>query len=268
MVETQSTMVMKRIKQLYFAVLVALLTLLVLSFQTASAEIRNGYEYDFSLSIESLNALYDLLLNEDLSRSEKNAVKASIKSIEANIIYYQVTENLLVQFRNIAPHLYNEIDTIVDKKGRPVDVYIRFVPGYGTETKALGTTYINQALDDKDTYLSEFGKHAVSVKVWTVNKGLLILAHELGHVKYQVANLDSYLHYYKGNYCPQRVNKSNCLGHDPGDPSGNTALEFEKRFRKAYSNFLRLSEVEFKAPTSILSKIKKELRLVVVHPLS
>lgn len=252
---------MRRIKQLYFAVLIALFTLLILSFHTASAEIKNGYEYDHSLSIESLNALYDFLLHEDLSRSERNAVKASIRAIEASIIYYKVTENLLVQFRKIAPDLYKEIDTIVDKKGRPVDVYVRFVPRYETGTKAWGTTYINQSMDDKDTYVSEFGEHTVSVKVWTVNKALLVLAHELGHVKYQVANLDSYLIYYRGNYCLQRVFESDCLGHDPSDPSGQLALVFENRFRKAYFNYLKLKENRILAPTSLESRIKKELRV-------
>ena len=41
---------------------------------------------------------------------------------------------------------------------------------------------------------------AVSVKIWAVNKALFVLAHELGHVKYQVPHLASYINEYKKYY--------------------------------------------------------------------
>lgn len=256
-------MLMKRLKQLNVLVLIALLTLFSITFQSAKAEIKNGYENEYSSTIEALNALYGYLLLEDLSSSQRNAVKASIKSIESTIIYYRVTEQLLIQFRKIAPDIYKEIDTIVDKKGRSVDVYVRFVPRYGTKTSAWGITFINQSNVDNDTYISEFGEHTVSVKIWTVNKALLVLAHELGHVNYQVANLDSYMDYYMRNYSQQRIEESDCLGHDPKDPSGNSAVKYEKRFRRQYSTYCRLTKQKVVHPALILSTVRNQLRAEV-----
>ena len=59
---------------------------------------------------------------------------------------------------------------------------------------------MDQSSDDKDAYQSEYGKFTVSVKVWIVPRALLVLAHELGHVKYQVPNLASYFEFYKKHY--------------------------------------------------------------------
>lgn len=46
---------------------------------------------------------------------------------------------MLVQFKTIAPELYAEIDTIRDRLGRPVNVYVKFVAVDGTDVKAEGT---------------------------------------------------------------------------------------------------------------------------------
>ena len=96
--------------------------------------------------------------------------------------------------------LYNEIDTIKDIKGRAVNVFVKFIPTDATEVKAWGTTYMRQVENDQDGYLSEYGELTVSVKIWIVNNALLVLAHELGHVKYQVPNLANYFEYYRKNY--------------------------------------------------------------------
>ena len=90
-----------------------------------------------------------------------------------HVSYYELTENFLIQFKTIAPQLYAEIDTITDRLGKPVDVYIRFVPIDGTEVKAEGTTYMDQSVGDPDTNKSEFGEFTVSVKVWIVPRALL-----------------------------------------------------------------------------------------------
>ena len=158
----------------------------------------------------------------------------------------------------IAPDLYAEIDTIRDGKGRPVNVYIKFVPINSTELQAWGTTYINQSETDSVAYCSEYGEHAVSVKIWIVNRALVVLSHELGHVKYQVPNLVSYLEYYKEHYSPN-VDEYDILGHKPDDPSGRSAIQFERRFRKEYSNFLKMGSEKIEDPMAIMDAIRKNI---------
>ncbi len=81
---------------------------------------------------------------------------------------------------------------------------------------------MSQVKNDPDGYLSEYGDHTVSVKIWIVNNALLVLAHELGHVKYQVPHLAHYFEFYKKNYFGI-MNDSNHIGHNPSDPSGKSA---------------------------------------------
>ena len=174
-----------------------------------------------------------------------------------NISYYELTENLLNQFKIIAPCLYNEIDTIKDIKGRTVNVFVKFIPTDATEVKAWGTTYMNQVENDRHAYLSEYGELAVSVKIWIVRNALLVLAHELGHVKYQVPHLANYFEYYKKNYF-SIMNYSNDIGHNPTDPSGKSAYQYEKLFRKEYAYFLKANE-KIQNPIALVERIKKNL---------
>ena len=151
------------------------------------AEIKNGYGNDILQLHESLKNLKAILTEPDrLTLARRRAIESKIAYIENSIFYYKVTESLLNQFKMIAPDLYAEIDTIRDGKGRPVNVYIKFVPINGTQLQVWGATYINQSEADSVAYCSEYGEHAVSVKIWIVSKALLVLSHELGHVKYQV----------------------------------------------------------------------------------
>ena len=78
-------MAMKRWKQLWLAILTALITLFLISSKQAQAEIKNGYNPNTSSTIESLEALYQFLLDKDLTKVQRNSVKAAIKSIETNI---------------------------------------------------------------------------------------------------------------------------------------------------------------------------------------
>ena len=109
---------------------------------------------------------------------------------------------------------------------------------------------------DQDTYISEFGEFTVSVKVWIVPRALLVLAHELGHVKYQVPHLASYFVYHKNHY--YNTPTPNSIGHDAEDPSGKSAIEFGKSFLKIYADFLKLSNVRVQNPLVILARLKKD----------
>src|SRR6187455_3320934 len=216
------------------------------------AEIKNGYGNDILQLHESLKNLKSIFNGPDrLPLARRRQIESKIAYIENSISYYKLTESLLNQFNVIAPDLYAEIDTIRDSKGRSVNVYIKFVPVNGTPLQAWGATYINQSETDSVAYCSEYGENAVSVNIWIVSKALLVLSHELGHVKYQVPNLASYLEYYKKHYSPN-VDQYDILGHKADDPSGKSALQFAKRFRKEYANFLKMGSERIENPMAIM----------------
>ena len=219
-------------------------------------EIKNGYEKNISGTKESLTHLRaSLLEDENLTPAHRRKIQSTIATFVDYIAYYDLTEGLLVQFKAIAPELYAQVDSIEDRLGRPVDVYIKFVPADGTNVKAWGLTYMDQASDDKDAYQSEYGRFTVSVKVWIVHKALLVLAHELGHVKYQVPNLASYFEFYRNHY--DNTPGENSKGHEADDPSGKWATQFGKTFQKKYSDFLKISIEKVQNPLDVLARLKK-----------
>jgi len=223
------------------------------------AEIKNGYGNDILQLHESLKNLKSIFNEPDrLTFARRRQIESKIAYIENSIFYYKVTESLLNQFKMIAPDLYAEIDTIRDSKGRPVNVYIKFVPVNGTQLQAWGATYINLSETDSVAYCAEYGENAVSVKIWIVSKALLVLSHEMGHVKYQVPNLASYLEYYKEHYSPN-VDQYDILGHNADDPSGKSAIQFERRFRKEYANFLKMGSEKIEDPIAIMDAIRKNI---------
>ena len=229
---------------------------LIFILHNAFGEIKNGY--DIIQLNESLKNLKAILTEADqLIGTQRRQIDSKITNIENSIFYFKLTESLLSQFQLIAPDLFAEIDTIKDRKGRSVHVYIKFVPVSGTQLQAWGATYINQSATDPDVYCSEYGEYAVSVKIWIVSKALLVLSHELGHVKYQVPNLASYMEYHRKHYASV-VDQFDILGHSPDDPSGKTAVHFAKRFRKEYSNFMKISSERISDPLALMNGIRKK----------
>ena len=234
-----------------------LIIILFVSCNASFCEIRNGYEKDILILKESLKNLTEILIeDEELSSIQRRKIESKVETLVNHISFYDLTESLLSQFKIIAPKLYAEIDTISDRKGRPVHVYVRFVPVDATKVKAWGMTYLNQMENDQDAYLSEYGAFTASIKIWIVPKALQVLSHELGHVKYQIPNLASYMTFYKKCYAEE---VSNCIGHNPSDPSGKIAVESEKSFRKEYAYFLRSTDEKIQNPVILLTKIRKSM---------
>ena len=231
--------------------------LFVLTSHAVFGEIKNGYEKNIFSSKESLKILRAKLLEDgNLTPDQRRRLQSTIAILVDHVSYYELTQSLLTQFKTIAPQLYAEIDTITDRLGRSVNVYIKFVPINGTDVKAAGITYMDRSVSDQDTYKSEFGEFTVSVKVWIVPRALLVLAHELGHVKYQVPHLASYFVYHKNRY--HDTSTLNSIGHDMDDPSGKSAVAFGKSFLKIYADFLKISNVRVQNPSVILARLKKD----------
>ena len=119
---------------------VLLFLFLFLLFNHAFGEIKNGYEKDVVQMRASLRRYSALLqVNNNLTPRQRRKITHGIDSLVNNLSNYELTENLLKQFKDIAPDLYAEIDTLKDINGRNVKVYVKFILVNGTEIKAWGT---------------------------------------------------------------------------------------------------------------------------------
>ena len=233
----------------------------------ADAKLKNGYERDIQLlhdRLEKYNALS--FADKNLSASYKRNIKTGMKQLAALQSYYAITEQLLQQFKMISPTLYNRIDSITDIKGRPTDVYVKFIPRDEARVMAGGVTYMAQSTDDKGICFSEYGRQTVSVKIWIFSKALHALSHELGHIHYQVPNLESYINFYQVVYLPFST-EANHLGHAPSDRSGASAMSFEKEFRKDYINYLKLNHHMTVAEDTSINDVSNPLATVSVRAL-
>jgi hypothetical protein len=225
----------------------------------APGAIRNGY-IDIESARKSLNGLrLAAISTPDLTPDQLRKLEGAIENLTDYITYYDLTEQLLAQFRAIGGDLYHEIDAIVDKNGKTTDVYIKFVPRGSGEVTRPGSTYLVHKEGDNTNY-SEYGAQTVSVKIWIMSTSLSILAHELGHVKYEVPNLASYSEYYKRNY--RSSSQPEYIGHHPSDPSGRSAALFEEKFSKEYKAYLKGSLMKVSSPFALLAQIRNRNRTV------
>ena len=233
-------------------------SILILLLNNLFGEIKNGYERDIPglrLSLEGLKSI--LYNNPHLTAGERRRVKENITSIVDFMVYYEITDTLLKQFRIISPELYNQIDTLKDYKGRTIDVFVKFIPKRRTVVQAEGMTSFKQSPVDPYSCTSEYGDGSVSVQIWILNKALWVLSHEFGHIQYLVPNLQSYVEFYKKKYRTEITSAS--LGHCWDDPSGKIALRFEERFRASYIRYLKTDVNTIMQPLVLVNPIKRNL---------
>lgn len=236
------------------------IALSVLVFKPSFADIKNGYAVGINTALASLKVCSSVLREDKhLPPHKRKALEATVRRLVKYITYYEVTENLLKQFKVISPELYDEVDKIKDRNGEVTHVYIKFIPEDEASLAAWGVTRIAQAPGNANTYISEYGERSVSIKVWAVSQALLVLAHEFGHVKYIVPNLARYRDYHMKNY-PECSTESNHVGHNPGDQSGRSAVGFEKRFKASYSShYLKKDVFQKDSPPVLVNKIRKNI---------
>jgi len=231
----------------------------ILVLKSSFAAIKNGYEKDIMSAWQSLRALQILLSSsKSLTASQMQLLKIKIDQHVDFIGNYQLTEQLLEQFRLISPGLYSEIDSIKDKIGRPVEVYVKFVHANLLPEPFSAFTRIEQHKDDETCFLSEYGINTVSISVAIEKKSLRLLAHEFGHVRYLVPNISVYLKYFI-NYYRSIMPASTLVGHYPGDPSGLSAQAYETKFRGEYSKFVKNKNSLSYNPIALLQRTKKDL---------
>lgn len=231
--------------------------LFFLIFPNIFGEIRNGYERDIAFLKSSLQGLRDLLAgDQNLSVSEKQRIKHQIRMINRHLIYYEVTETLLQQFKSISSHLYEEIGNLRDGKGRRIDVYVKFLPE-DTPMESTGMVSLRPSGIDSTGCSSEHGIATASVRIRITNKALRVLAHEFGHLSYIIPNLRTYFTYYRTLY--RRKSSIAELGHLHGDPSGTSAYKFEKRFSRAYVSYLKNQSQKEISPMRLVGRTHRSV---------
>lgn len=216
----------------------AIIFLLALASLNASATIRNGYERDVAYVDTEIILTKRALI--DAVGGYRRTLTCKLAHLEALKVSYDYTARMLDQFRAIAPDIYNELDNLRDAKGRPVDVYVRFVNRREMPPGVMGWTNISQNEADPHAYQSPYGLHTVEVQIAIINSksmftSMFTLAHELGHVAYQVPNLNTYMEYYRTHY----ISESEGYGHNMTDLSGEASEVMERRFSAAYKAYMK-----------------------------
>ena len=222
--------------------------------------IRNGYESDLNDNIQKLQNLKLQLLNEkDMSPGQKRSVKSQINNLVSLISYHQLTEEVIMQLKIFSPGMYDEIDDIRDKKGRVTDVYVRLIPKENSITQLRAASFFRQSVSDEDASVSKYGDYSVSIDIWISETALILLSHELGHVKYIVPNLATYSKFYEKQYSKTKVSLS-YIGHSPRDESGKSAYAFQKRFGQDRRLFLQNGGESPQRLISYLTQVRKGIR--------
>lgn len=226
---------------------------------TLQASVKNGYDLHFEEARESLKTLQAIIEQTDtLSWNQKYHIKNKIAELLEYITYRELTQQLITQFRLIAPDLYNRVDSLTSSNGKAITVYVRFVSEKEMSLKVHGTTNIAHDNNDPDLYSSEFGPATVSVKIASVNRSLYLLAHEFGHAVYQVKNIRTYSVFYSKHYLSETLSATS-IGHNSDDASGLMALEFEKMFRDRFVTFNRIASAKIESPGTLLGTIRHSL---------
>jgi hypothetical protein len=230
------------------------------------AEIKNGYEKRITgtiVSIQRLNAR--LLSDKKLSILERQLIKSEIRELTEIISHYELTQQLINQFRIVSPVMYNELDTIRDKQKRPTNIFVKLIPRDKPIMQLRAATIFIQSSTDADASVSEYGENSVSVNLSIDYNSVLMLSHELGHIKYVVPHLAEYVTFYKKWY-KRELSEFNYFGHNRFDESGRYAEAFEERFRGDLASYLINGGTKFESPAILLYRIRRNSRKSELPP--
>ncbi|UZR97673.1 hypothetical protein [Chondrinema litorale] len=214
--------------------LLSLIFIVFSFFKSAYAEIINGYDAEIIQASKNITNL-ESLREETLNKADQHFINKDIRSL--HLLVKKLSKNqrktayLINQLKVIDPKLYYQINTIRDLEGNETDVYIKVVDDL--KWNFLGATNVAQSDKNPHIYHSLYGDTTVNVMLTFPSKAiaLKVLVHELGHVKYQVPNLASYMVFYRKSYFGKNYN-SRIYGHLEYDPSHHSVKETLKAFRQ------------------------------------
>lgn len=194
-----------------------------------SAEIKNACAIELIKAQQAYGNLQKLLEPGNHDQANQNRiwkhylrVKREIKQLKECAAR---TEWLVGTFYQVHPQLNFEISNLTDSNGNPVDVYLQVLGTDQMPHSVFGSTSLRQIAGDPDTPESKFGPGSIIVKIKHCAPKSMIkyLVHELGHVKYQIPNLASYLNFFRKTYHQEGNHE---FGHHPDDPS-NQLVKYE-----------------------------------------
>lgn len=206
----------------------------------SKAEIRNGFVPELKRCQSALNFLDAELSDPQINEKRKKdflRLKRQFTLQQGSALkLFQRTEEIIHDLWDISPGIMSQVDNLRDANGVITHVYVVVDFHLGSRDGIRGVTNLGFSKNDDNTYASRFGDHSVEVRVNGGPNAIVLLAHELGHVIYQVPNLKSYVKFYRGHY----NNKPGAKGHHADDPSHHSVLQVMNRFYRDYS--VRLSE--------------------------
>ena len=237
-----------------------LISLILFGMGQLTGKIRNGYEVKLAGARISLARLNSMLLEApEMPAQKKQKVKKEIVALIKFICCYELTDQLLNQLRAISPAIYDEIDNIRDKRGRTTDVYVKLVSAQEAGVPLQGISVFSRAAIDEDANFSEYGDYTVSVSVWIPGNALLVLCHELGHVRYVIPNLASYRAFYETHY-NERYQSLSYVGHNVRDESGKSADAFMRRYIMDKVHYIRAGGKRPTPAVSLMQRIQRKHR--------
>lgn len=210
----------------------------ILNIDVNGDSIRNGYQAQLDAANSRVSTIENVLNSKNNSTKVKKMAAKQLKKAKRNLNKiqkkFEQTKQLISDLQSIDSQLFNEINTITNSEGTETDVYVKAITLSGDDA-VYGTTNVNQNPDNPNEYMSDYGVNTVSVTAQVRNFSKL--AHEFGHVKYQVPNLATYAKYYKSKYGKNSGYTGQELGHLPGDQSGQMVEVVMERFYKAYRKY-------------------------------
>jgi hypothetical protein len=238
----------------------AIILIFVFWFSAASdlfGRIRNGYEQHLHTTRETLRALRTKLAAGDLSFRDRMKAETEIEKLTTYLACYELTEELIGRMKSVSPGIFSDINAIKDKKGRPVDVYVKLVSKEKARLNLKAVTFIGPVLGDEDAGCSEYGPLSVSVEICIGDNALFLLSHEFGHIEYIVPNFASYKKFYQKRYGGARHFNLSYIGHGHHDQSGRSARLFEKLFLKDKAIYEQDHDVKPDGFVRLYSHLKK-----------
>lgn len=202
---------------------------LLFTFVTISSfsDIINGWEKE-AINVDVKIEVLQKTIAESTNKKYIKSLKAELDKLKFIKEFYDKTQKLLDDFKEISPELYSLMDTLKDAKNRKVDVYVKLVHIFEMPSTIDGFTNLNTSSTDKDQHNSDYGENTIFLKIKDNKKAIYTLAHEFGHAHYQIKNLSSYIKFFVETYDDYEVE----FGHKKGDLSGVEAEKFEKIFEK------------------------------------
>lgn len=227
--------------------------MIALSFGHVIGRIRNGYEPKLQSALSSLRSLNLLTGDRHASLAQRLRVQSEIENLVSYLCHYEITSVVLDQLKILSPGIYHEIDSLTDRRGRLTDVYVKVIPKEQSRIPLRAASLFKQAPEDEDAHISEHGLYSVCVEICLSDHALLLLSHELGHIRYIVPNLATYVRFYCNQY-KRRKQDLSYVGHSRHDESGKVAGAFEKRFLTDRAAYVRRTDMK---PESVLTHMRR-----------